>query len=162
LGSRIGCMCTKMLKIIPIELSEANAFVSLHHRHHMPVVGHKFSIGICDECNIRGVAIIGRPVARGIDNGLTLEVTRCCTDGVKNGCSMLYAAAWRACRAMGYEKLVTYTLKDESGASLTASGWKCIAKTNGGSWSCKSRPRIDKHPLQQKLRWEVEVKPICP
>ena len=143
------------LQIIPIDLSDANYFVKQHHRHHIPVVGHKFSIGLSDGVEIRGVAIIGRPVARGLDDGWTLEVTRCCTDGVKNGCSKLYSAAWRACREMGYKKLVTYTLSDESGKSLSAAGWKIVASTKGGSWSCKTRPRIDKHPLQSKLRWEV-------
>lgn len=143
------------LEIVPIELSEANAFVKQHHRHHGKVVGHKFSIGLSDGGQIVGVAIIGRPVARGLDDDWTLEVTRCCTNGIKNGCSKLYAAAWRVCREMGYRKLVTYTLSDESGVSLAAAGWRCVAKTNGGSWSCKSRPRVDKHPLQQKLRWEA-------
>ena len=144
------------MEIVPIELSEANEFVRLHHRHHGRAVGHKFSLGLSDGEQIRGVAIVSRPVARGLDDGLTLEVVRCCTDGIKNGCSKLYAAAWRATRALGYIKLVTYTLIDESGVSLTASGWKCVAKTQGGSWSCKNRPRIDKHPLQEKLRWEAQ------
>jgi hypothetical protein len=141
--------------IVPIDLSEANTFVKEHHRHHGKVVGHKFSIGLSDGERIRGVAIIGRPVARGLDDGMTLEVTRCCTDGIPNGCSKLYSAAWRAVKAMGYTKMVTYTLKDESGVSLTSAGWKVVAKTKGGSWSCKGRPRIDKHPLQGKLRWEA-------
>ena len=144
-----------VLEIIPMELSEANAFIKKYHRHHGKVVGHKFSLGLSLGEIICGVAIIGRPVARGLDDGMTLEVTRCCTNGVKNGCSKLYAAAWRATRALGYKKLVTYTLHDESGVSLTAAGWKIIAKTSGGSWNCKSRPRIDKHPLQQKIRWEA-------
>jgi hypothetical protein len=146
----------KKLNIVPIEFKEANAYVKMHHRHHNCVAGHKFSIGLSDGVEIRGVAIVGRPVARGLDDGWTLEVTRCCTDGVKNGCSKLYSAAWRACRAMGYKKLVTYTLSDESGKSLSAAGWRLVAATKGGSWSCKSRPRVDKHPLQGKLRWEVE------
>jgi hypothetical protein len=144
------------MEIVPIELSEANEFVRLHHRHHGRAVGHKFSLGLSDGEKIRGVAIVSRPVARGLDDGLTLEVVRCCTDGIKNGCSKLYAAAWRACRALGYTKLVTYTLVDESGISITAAGWKCVAKTQGGSWNCKGRPRIDKHPLQEKLRWEAQ------
>ena len=144
-----------MLEIVPITLAEANIFVADHHRHHIPIVGHKFSIGLSDGESIRGVAIIGRPVARGNDTGWTLEVTRCCTDGAKNGCSMLYAAAWRAVRAMGYRKLITYTLQTETGSSLHAAGWRVVAQTKGGSWNCQSRPRIDKHPLQGKLRWEM-------
>ena len=144
-----------MLEIVPITLAEANIFVADHHRHHIPVVGHKFSIGLSDGESIRGVAIIGRPVARGNDTGWILEVTRCCTDGVKNGCSTLYAAAWRAVRAMGYRKLITYTLQTETGSSLRAAGWRVVAQTKGGSWNCQSRPRVDKHPLQGKLRWEA-------
>lgn len=112
------------LEVCPMTLKEANAFVEQHHRHHKPVVGHKFSIGCTDGKEIVGVAIVGRPVSRHLDDGWTLEVNRLCTDGTRNACSMLYAAAWRAARAMGYKRLVTYILDSESGVSLKASGWK--------------------------------------
>lgn len=153
------------LQIVPISFAEANAFVAHHHRHHKPVVGAKFTLAVVDpyseasyaaqEPQVCGVAIVGRPVARALDNGWTLEVNRCCTDGTKNACSMLYAAAWRAARAMGYQKLITYTLPEEGGASLRAAGWRVVAETSGGSWSCPSRPRVDTHPTQGKLRWEA-------
>ena len=94
-----------MLEIVPMTLKEANAFVEQNHRHHGPVVGHKFSIGLSDGEKIVGVAIVGRPVARHLDDGWTLEVNRLCTDGTRNACSMLYAAAWRAARAMGYKRI---------------------------------------------------------
>lgn len=145
-----------MLKITPITLAEANAFVTKHHRHHKPVPGAKFCIAVSDGDQVRGVAIIGRPVARPLDNGWTLEVNRVATDGAKNACSMLYGAAWRATRAMGYKKLITYTLASEPGSSLRASGWNVVAQVRGRSWSCTSRPRVDTHPLQDKLRWEAE------
>jgi len=90
-----------------------------------------------------------------LDDGYTAEVTRCCTDGVRNGPSMLYRAAWRTVRALGYRRLVTYTLPEEGGSSLRASGWRCIGEAGGGSWSRDSRPRVDTHPTQQKLRWEI-------
>ena len=115
-----------MLEIVPISLAEANQYVSEHHRHHKPVVGHKFSVGCTDGENIVGVAIVGRPVARYLDDGWTLEVNRLCTDGTRNACSMLYAAAWRAARAMGYRKIITYILDTEPGTSLRAAGWKCV------------------------------------
>jgi hypothetical protein len=101
------------------------------------------------------VVTVGRPVARHLDDGWTLEVTRLCTDGTKNACSLLYAAAWRAARAMGYRRIGTYILDTETGTSLTASGWKCLGKAGGGSWSVPSRPRVDKHPTQIKLRYEM-------
>ncbi len=145
----------EVIEVVPMTLDEANAFVVQLHRHHKPVPGCKFSIGISDGQAIRGVAIVGRPVARFLDNGWTLEVNRCCTDGVKNGCSMLYGAAWRAAKALGYRKLITYTLAEEGGASLRASGWKCIGERGGGSWNVPSRPRVDTHPLQKKLLWEA-------
>lgn len=152
-----GSVKQSKLAIIPCSLKEANYFVEQHHRHHKPVTGHKFSIAIIDEkCKIRGVAIIGRPVARFNDDGWTLEVNRVATDGCKNACSALYAAAWRAARAMGYRKLITYTLIREPGISIRAAGWKCVGQTNGGSWDCPSRPRIDTHPTEPKLRWEVK------
>ena len=144
-----------MLYLTPINLDEANAFVSLHHRHHSPVPGAKFCLAVSEGNTVRGVAIVGRPVARMLDDGWTAEVLRCCTDGTRNACSMLYGAAWRAVRALGYRKLVTYTLPEEGGASLRGAGWRCIGKAGGGSWSCPSRPRVDTHPLQEKLRWEM-------
>ena len=144
-----------MLSLQPITFAEAAEFVRAVHRHHIPPVSHKFSIAVNDGSKICGVVIVGRPVARAFDNGYTAEVTRCCTDGTKNTASMLYAAAWRAARAMGYRRLITYTLVEEPGTSLRASGFKEIAKTKGGSWNCPSRPRIDKAPLGQKLLWEI-------
>ena len=135
-------------------LAEANEFVRIHHRHHKPVTGHKFSIGVSDG-EVRGVAIIGRPISRHLDNGWTLEVNRVATDGTRNACSMLLGAAWRAAKAMGYKRLITYTLPQEGGASIRAAGWKCIGEAGGGSWNVKSRPRVDTHPLQKKLLWEV-------
>ncbi len=144
--------------IVPLSLDEANAFVAEHHRHHGPVVGHKFSIGLCarelESIEVIGVAIVGRPVARPLDNGFTLEVTRCCTDGTRNACSALYAAAWRAARALGYRKLVTYTLASEGGSSLRAAGWRVVGEVKGRSWDVPSRRRIDTAPKQDKLRWE--------
>jgi hypothetical protein len=129
--------------------------VRRHHRHHQPAVGHKFSIAVADEDNeIRGVAIISRPTARMSQDGLTLEVIRVATDGCPNACSALYSAAWRACKAMGYTRLITYTLDSEPGTSLTAAGWRLVGQAGSGSWSRKDRPRVDKHPLQGKLRWE--------
>jgi hypothetical protein len=143
-----------MLELIPMPFDEANAFVAQYHRHHKPVPGMKFCIGISDGEKVVGVAIVGRPVARVLDDGWTLEVNRTCTNGVKNGNSMLYGACWRAAKALGYRKLITYTLPEEGGASLRAAGWKCIGEAGGGSWNCKNRPRVDKHPTQTKLRWE--------
>ena len=148
-------MSPSSLEVVPMTLAEANAFVDKHHRHHNPVVGHKFSIGVSDGDKIVGVAIVGRPVARRLDNGWVLEVTRCCTDGTKNACSKLYSSAWRAAKALGYKRLITYTLNDEGGSSLRASNWNVLYESPGGSWSCKSRPRVDKHPLQKKLCWEA-------
>ena len=102
-----------------------------------------------------GVIIVGRPVARALDNDYTAEVTRCCTDGTKMAASMLYAAAWRAARAMGYRRLITYTLIEEPGTSLVAAGFREIGKTSGGTWNRKNRPRVDKAPIGQKTLWEI-------
>jgi hypothetical protein len=142
------------MTLVPLPLDEANAFVRQHHRHHPPVIGHKFSLGASVDGTVVGVAIVGRPVARGADDGMTLEVTRVATDGTRNACSFLYGAAWRACRALGYRKLITYTLAEEGGGSLRAAGWRVVGEVTGRSWSCVSRPRVDKHPTQAKLRWE--------
>lgn len=144
-----------MLELVPITLREANAFVEAHHRHHGPSRGCIVCVAVATEGAVCGVVIAGRPVARGLDDTWTAEVTRCCTDGTRNACSMLYAAAWRAVRALGYRRLVTYTLESEGGASLRAAGFKVVGQVTGRSWSCASRPRVDTAPHQDKLRWEI-------
>ena len=146
------------MRLVPVSLKAANTFVAEHHRHHKPVVGHKFSIGCALDGRLVGVAIVGRPVSRYLDNGLTLEVNRLCTDGTKNACSMLYAAAWRAARAMGYEKIITYTLDTESGASLRAAGWTCAGLAGGKRWTGSRRPAADLYPAQMKYRYEKTSK----
>jgi hypothetical protein len=143
------------LTLVAIGLDEANAFVAQHHRHHGIVVGHKFSLGAVLGDKIVGVAIVGRPVARGRDDGLTLEVTRLCTDGTRNAASFLYGASARACFALGFKRIGTYILASESGTTLRAAGWRHIGEVRGRSWSCASRPRVDKHPLQAKFLFEA-------
>lgn len=137
-------------------LKEANVFVEQNHRHYGPVVGHKLSIGLSDGKKIVGVVIVGCPVTRHLDDGWALEVNRLCTDGSHNACSMLYAAAWRAARAMGYKRVVTYILESENGASLRASGWKCVGQAGGIRWIGKRRPKVDLYPAQMKIRFEKE------
>jgi len=142
-----------MLQIIPIGFREACAFVQLHHRHHRPPQGHKFSIGLSNGERIVGVAMVGRPVARRLDNGFRLEVTRLCTDGTRNACSKLYGASWRIAREMGYRELVTYILDTETGTSLKAAGWLCLGRAGGISWDVPSRPREDHSPRQLKIKY---------
>ena len=143
------------MKVRPITLRDANAYVEQFHRHHKPVRGCCFCIAVEDEIGLHGVAIAGRPVARMLQDGTTLEVTRLCTDGARNACSMLYRAVWRAAREMGYRRLITYTLASENGASLKASGFRLVAETRAESWDRPSRGRTDKHPTVAKLRWEI-------
>lgn len=142
------------LQIVPLELAEANELVSRWHRHHQPCVGHRFSIGVAEGEKVVGAAICGRPVARYLDNGWTIEVNRLVTDGTMNACSMLYGACRRAAFALGYRRIITYTLPSEGGGSLNGAGWKCLGERGGGSWNVKSRPRVDKAPTCQKLLWE--------
>lgn len=148
---------TGKLTVERIDLAEANTFVAQHHRHHRPVVGHIFSIGAAINDRIVGVAIVGRPISRRRDDGVTAEITRLCTDGTKNACSFLYGASARAAFALGFKRIGTYILASEPGTSLAAAGWRLIGETPGHSWSVPSRPRVDKHPLQAKLLFEVEA-----
>lgn len=148
------------LSLVPMTLGQANAYVFAHHRHNRPVVGHRFSIGCVEDGDLVGVAIVGRPVARMLDDGTTAEVVRVCAreDGPKGVCSMLYAACWRAWRAMGGTRLVTYTLASESGASLRGAGWRTVAEVSVRSkpWHGPDRQReFQDVYAQPKLRWEA-------
>ena len=121
------------MRIVPVTLEVANEFVALHHRHSRRVVGCKFAIGIEDDQGLlRGVAIVGRPTSPKIDQRRPAEITRVCTDGARNACSMLYGAARRAAREMGHEPIYTYTLPQEGGASLRAAGFRLDKEDAGG------------------------------
>ena len=142
------------LQIVHVELAQANEFVARLHRHHKPAVGHRFSVGVESDGILVGVAIVGRPVARGTDQKAVLEVSRLCTDGTHNACSALYSACARAGKALGYSKIQTYILESEPGTSLLASGWSMEATTKGGSWNCEVRTgRRDDQPQCPKTRW---------
>lgn len=155
----------KKFELVRIGLDEANAFVRLWHRHHKPVVGHLFSLGAALSGTeapervhqIVGVAIVGRPVARLRDDGITAEVTRLCTDGTKDAPSFLYGASARAAFALGFKRIGTYILATEPGTSLMAAGWRLIGEAGGGTWNRPNsdRPRVDKHPTQGKLLFEA-------
>ena len=150
------------LQVIPISLREANDFVTSFHRHNGRTSrdGGKFAIGASTDEQLVGVAIVGRPIARLLDNAYTAEVLRTCTspEAPKGAVSFLYAACWRIWRAMGGAKLITYTLTSESGASLRGAGWKVVAELPAHSgWNRTGRER-NWQPIygQQKLRWEKE------
>ncbi|WP_331738715.1 XF1762 family protein [Embleya sp. NBC_00896] len=132
------------LTLTPVCWAQAKALVAELHRHHRPPPGYKFAVGVADEGGtLRGVAIVGRPVARHYNDDFTLEITRVATDGARNACSMLYGAAWRAASALGYRRLITYTRTDESGASLRGAGWRVVAtRPPRAGWSTPSRPRV--------------------
>lgn len=152
------------LRAVPLTRDEALAFIAQHHRHHgqgqrstKRPVSYLFSVGAAVDDRVIGVAIAGRPVARMLDDGWSAEIVRLCTDGTQNACSFLVGRVRRALRVLGYRKLYTYTLPEEGGVSMRAAGWRCEGLAGGGSWSRDSRPRVDKHPTQAKLRWELEI-----
>nr|WP_325297132.1 XF1762 family protein [uncultured Dysosmobacter sp.] len=157
-----------MLEIRPITLRDANSFVAQHHRHNQPTNGHKWSIACYDGDRLCGVAIAGQPIARKLDDGLTIEIRRVCTDGTYNACSILYGACARVARDMGYKRVITYTLASEGGSSLRASGFVNCGETGGTSWDTPSRPREveqitlfgveRKYPAEKKVRWEKKYK----
>lgn len=152
------------MRAVPVELQEANAFVDKYHRHHKPVARDKFRIACEEDGEIVGVIQVARPVSRMLDDGLTVEVVRCCTNGKPNVASFLYSRAARIAKEMGYKRIITYILDTEHGSSLKASGWELDeADVGGGSWSRPSRPREasqitifgteEKYPIGKKQRW---------
>ena len=155
------------MKVRPISLKEANTFIVAQHRHNKQVQGHKFSIAAESGGATVGVATCGRPVSRHLDDGMTLEITRVCTDGTYNACSFLYGACARIAKEMGYKKVITYTLITEPGTSCKAAGFKVVGQNKGGDWNVKSRPReliepslfgeIQKYSTVEKIRWEKQV-----
>lgn len=147
------------LTLCPVSFRDACRYVDQHHRHHAPPRGHKFSIGVESNGGLVGVAMVGRPVARMWDDGYTLEVNRTCTEGYSNANSMLYGAAWRAAKALGYRRLITYTRADENGTSLRAAGWHVVAERPARTgWASPNRPlSLDEstdHGIQRTL-WEA-------
>ena len=157
-----------MLEIRPITLKAANAYVQENHRHNLPTNGHKYSISCYENGRLCGVAIAGQPIARKLDDGLTIEIRRVCTDGTKNACSILYGACSRVAKEMGYKRIITYTLKSEPGTSLKASGFKNMGEAGGVSWDQPGRHREisqitifgeqRKYPEEKKIRWEKRYK----
>ena len=146
------------MRAIPLELVQANEFVNKLHRHHDPVHRDKFRFGCVVDGKLVGVVQLGRPVSRALDDGKTIEVVRLCTDGTRNVCSFLYGKAARIAKEMGYQKIITYILDSESGASLKASGWHLSGRTTAKHWSCPSRPRNTTAPTCAKQRW---VRLLC-
>lgn len=144
------------MEIRPVTFRTASEYVNKYHRHHKATVGCKFCIGVFDGEQLHGVAICGRPVARRLDDGLTCEINRVCTDGTKNACSMLYEACQRVAKAMGYKRIITYTLATETGASLKASNFVCDGMAGGTHWTGE-RDRGQDIPHEMKTRWRMEL-----
>lgn len=145
------------MNIRPITFHEASDFINQFHRHHRATVGHKFSIGVFDGDKMVGVAVCGRPVSRHLDDGLTCEINRLCTDGTRNACSMLYGACCRIAKEMGYSQIITYILESENGASLKASNFVCEGKAGGTHWTGK-RNKGQPIPAEMKTKWSRQLK----
>lgn len=152
------------MKAVPLELKDANEYVAKYHRHHKPVSRDKFRVACEEDGEIVGIIQVGRPLSRHLDDGNTLEVLRCCTNGRPNVASFLYSRVARIAREMGYKKIITYILQSELGTSLKASGWELDKDDcGGGTWSSPSRPRElsqitifgteQKYPTEKKQRW---------
>ena len=150
---------SKSLRVVPLTLKQANELVAQLHRHHKPVMGHRFSLGAMTETGaLCAAVIVARPVARGVDWRTVAEVNRLVSDGTTNACSFLYGAAARVCREMGFAKIQTYLLDTEPAITMKASGWKLAAITAGGQWTgTNGKPRRQDQPTNPKQRWEKEL-----
>src|ERR1051325_654731 len=146
-----------MLEIVPITIKDAKRFIRAHHRTHRPPQGGLFALAVAEGERICGVAVVGRPISRirQSNEPFTCELTRCATDGTEHANSKLYRAARRAARQLGWRRLITKSLPDESGASPKAAGYRCLGTVPGGEWSRASRPRLDDHPTGDKVLWDI-------
>ena len=147
-----------MLEIRPCDFKTAQNFVRENHRHNKPPPGHKFSIACYDGDRLVGVCMVGRLVGRYLDDGMTLEVNRCCTDGTRNACTMLYGAATRAAKALGYKRIFTYTRQTEPGTSLKASNWICDGEAGGTHWTGVRYEQTELQIGEMKVRWHKELR----
>ena len=152
----------KELSIIPLSLKEANEFVTKYHRHNKKCAGHKFSIGAVYKNEIVGVVIVGRPVARKLDNRFTLEINRNCVldTAPKGTCSFLYSRAIKIWQTMGGKKIITYTLETESGSSLKAVNFNKETtvqtfKKNTG-WTTRTNRIWQEVQATPRIRWGKE------
>lgn len=145
------------MRIAPITYSEACEYVNKYHRHNKAPQGCKFCIALYDGDQLCGVAICGRPVSRCLDNGYICEITRVCTDGTRNACSMLYGACVRIAREMGYDKVVTYTLASEDGASVKAANFKFDGEAGSICWRGTRNSGKDV-PHEMKKRWVFDLR----
>ena len=146
-----------MLELRPCDYQTAKAFVAGNHRHNKPPVGHKYSIAVYDGDRLCGVCMVGRPIGRYLDDGVTLEVNRCCTDGTRNACTILYGAACRAAKALGYKRIITYTLEHEPGTSLKASNWTCEGRAGGTHWTGSRYEQTEMQLSEMKVRWRKDL-----
>ena len=160
-----------MLRLRPITIQDAKRCVARWHRHNDAPKSALFAVAVEKDGEVCGVAIIGRPIGRGLQDGWTCETIRVATDGTRNACSMLYGAAARAAKALGYRRIITYTLATEPGVSLRASGWTETARLlERESWSCAARNRQERDLFGErrrasgaKVRWEkvlVSTEPL--
>lgn len=154
---------SEKLYVVPCSKEKAGEFITYQHRHHTPLDFASYCLAVCtSDGRVHGVCLIGRTATQHFDgpnNHWAMEVRRVATDGTKNACSILYAAAWHLVSAMGYRKLISYTLPEEGGSSLRALGWRRVDNVGGNSWAHRNKSGVDIHPVGKKTRWEVEVAP---
>jgi hypothetical protein len=144
------------MEAVPLHLREANEFVTRRHRHRLPTVGGKFALGAAQDERLIGVALAGRPVCRRLDDGKTLEIVRVATDGTPNACPYLYARCAKIARLMGYQRVITYNLESEAGASLRAVGAKQTRPLESHEWGNQARPRKSQSIYHEpKYRWDL-------
>lgn len=146
------------MRTVPITIKTANDFVAQDHRHSGQTAGGKFAIGCQENGQLVGVAICGRPIARLADDGKTLEILRVCTDGTRNVNSFLYDKCRKVAALLGYDRVITYTLQNESGASLRALGAVKESSFGPRKWDMPSRKRKEQAVYKEpKYRWSIPL-----
>ena len=148
-------LARQRLAVVPVTIGEARRFVEAQHSHHHAPLGGLFAVAVAEGDSVVCVGVVSRPVARKLGGRGIAELTRTASDGTPHAASMCIAAAARAAIALGYRRVISYTLAGEAGTSYRAAGWHItgLCDGRGGTWHTRAARTVIQPGA--KFRWET-------